>query len=107
MNNPLPEADGPTPPTKAGDEKEDQRPLVIAANLTSDVYNEENPPMDWADMSLLMPHEAIRSQMAMMVQSAAALPDDPSANEAWKVTLFAKWYIDYFFVRWDVNGKVR
>jgi hypothetical protein len=34
-----------------------------------------------------------------MVQSAAALPDDPSANEAWKVTLFAKWYIDYFFVR--------
>ncbi|KAL3771211.1 hypothetical protein ACHAWU_010298 [Discostella pseudostelligera] len=98
MINPLPEADGPTPPAKTVTGKEDQRPLVIAANLTSDVYTEENPPMDWADMCLLMPHEAIRSQMTMMVQSAAALPDDPSANEAWKVTLFAKWYIDYFFV---------
>ena len=72
---------------------------VIAANLTSDVYNEANPPMDWADMSLLVPHEAIRRQMAMMVWSAAALPDKPSVDELWKATLFAKWYIDYFFVR--------
>lgn len=70
----------------------------IVENLTSDVFNEDNPPMDWADAGLLIPHEAIRRQMAMMTQSAAAMPDEPVATEGWKLTLFAKWYIDYFYV---------
>lgn len=93
MINPLPA------PTKTGISNDDHRPFVIATNLTSDVYHEENLPMDWADMCLLIPHEAIRRQMTMMVQSAAALPDDPSPDEFWKATLFAKWYIEFFFVR--------
>ena len=96
MINPLPEDQRST--AKTGTGQKDQRPLVIAANLTSVVFNEENPPLDWADLCLLIPHEAIRCQMAMMAQSAAALPDDPSKNEQWKATLFAKWYIEYFFV---------
>jgi hypothetical protein len=78
---------------------EEQRLPIIATKLTSDVFNEANPPTDWADMSLLVPHEAIRRQMTMMVRSVAAMPTDPSVNELWKVYLFAKWYIDYFFVR--------
>lgn len=48
-------------------------------------------------MGLLIPHEAIRRQMSMMVQSANAMPDSPADNELWKATLFAKWYCDYFF----------
>lgn len=54
--------------------------------------------MDWADAGFLIPHEAIRRQMAMMTQSAVAMPDEPAATEAWKITLFAKWYIDYFYL---------
>lgn len=78
---------------------EEPRLPIIATKLTSDVFNEANPPTDWADMSLLVPHEAIRRQMTMMVRSVAAMPTDPLVNELWKVYLFAKWYIDYFFVR--------
>ncbi|KAL7524257.1 hypothetical protein ACHAXR_001858, partial [Thalassiosira sp. AJA248-18] len=66
--------------------------------LTSEVFNANFPPKDWADMGLLIPHEAIRRQMSMMVQSANAMPDSPANNELWKATLFAKWYCDYFFV---------
>ena len=52
--------------------------------------------MDWADAGLLIPHEAIRRQMKMMVQSVNAMPDD-SPPEAWKITLFSQWFIDYFY----------
>ncbi|KAL7543032.1 hypothetical protein ACHAWF_007311, partial [Thalassiosira exigua] len=65
--------------------------------LTSDVFGPTNPPKDWADLGLLIPHEGIRRQMTMMVQSASALPDDLSPNEAWKAELFAKWYVEYFY----------
>ena len=68
--------------------------LSIPEKLNSDFFNEDNPPVDWADTSLLIPHEAIRHQMKMMVQSVQAIPDDLENNEAWKVTLFSKWYID-------------
>lgn len=71
--------------------------LSIPEKLNSDFFNEDNPPVDWADTSLLIPHEAIRHQMKMMVQSVQAIPDDLENNEAWKVTLFSKWYIDYFY----------
>ena len=49
--------------------------------------------------SLLVPHEAIRRQMAMMARSVEAIPDDPAEDELWKLAHFAQWYIDYFFVR--------
>lgn len=55
--------------------------------------------MDWADAGLLIPHEAIRRQMKMMVQSVNAMPDDSpdDKDEAWKITLFSQWFIDYFY----------
>ena len=71
--------------------------LSIPEKLNSDFFNEDNPPVDWADTSLLIPHEAIRHQMKMMVQSVQAIPDNLEYDEAWKVTLFSKWYIDYFY----------
>lgn len=78
--------------------------------LTSEVFNEKNPPRDWADIGLLIPHEAIRRQMTMMVQSANAMPDDPAEDELWKATLFARWYIDYLFIsieeHHDVEEKI-
>ena len=46
---------------------------------------------------LLIPHEAIRRQMKMMVQSVNAMPDSPEDKEAWKITLFSKWFVDYFY----------
>lgn len=81
--------------------KDDEHPtttsLFVPSKLTSEVFNEENTPMDWADASLLIPHEAIRRQMNMMVQSVTAMPDSPEDKEAWKITLFSKWYIEYFY----------
>lgn len=71
---------------------------AIVNKLTSEVFNAGFPPMDWADMGLLIPHEAIRRQLTMMVQSVNALPDSPADNELWKATLFAKWYCEFFFV---------
>jgi hemerythrin-like domain-containing protein len=72
--------------------------LFVISKVTSEVFNEENPPMDWADAGLLIPHEAIRRQMKMMVQSVNAMPDDsPPEGEAWKITLFSQWFIDYFY----------
>jgi hemerythrin superfamily protein len=66
--------------------------------LTSDVFNNENLPTDWADVGLLIPHEAIRRQMTMMCQSAAAMPRSPGKDERWKITMFSSWFVDYFFV---------
>lgn len=68
-----------------------------AYKLTSDAFGVENPPKDWADMAFLVPHECIRRQMAMMVQSANALPEELKQDELWKATLFAKWYTEFFF----------
>ncbi|KAL3808372.1 hypothetical protein ACHAXA_005343 [Cyclostephanos tholiformis] len=72
--------------------------LAIVDKLSSEVFNSDFPPVDWADMSLLGPHEAIRRQMTMMTRSVRAIPDDPAEDELWKVTLFARWYTEYFFV---------
>ena len=71
--------------------------LFVPSKLTSEVFTEENPPTDWADAGLLIPHEAIRRQMTMMAQSVNAMPDSPDDKEAWKLTLFSKWYVDYFY----------
>jgi len=71
--------------------------LFIPSKLTSEVFNEANPPVDWADAGLLIPHEAIRRQMAMMIQSVNAMSDTPDDKDAWKLTLFSKWYSEYFY----------
>ncbi|KAK1736421.1 hypothetical protein QTG54_013021 [Skeletonema marinoi] len=71
--------------------------LFVPSKLTSEVFSTENPPLDWADAGLLIPHEAIRRQMAMMLQSVNAMSDSPEDKEAWKLTLFSKWYIEYLY----------
>lgn len=71
--------------------------LFVPSKLTSEVFSTENPPLDWADAGLLIPHEAIRRQMTMMVQSVNAMADSPEDKEAWKLTLFSKWYIEYLY----------
>ena len=35
--------------------------------------------------------------MKMMVQSVNAMPDSPEEKEAWKITLFSQWFVDYFY----------
>eukprot|EP00339_Tiarina_fusa_P021224 CAMPEP_0117076858 /NCGR_PEP_ID=MMETSP0472-20121206/54177_1 /TAXON_ID=693140 ORGANISM="Tiarina fusus, Strain LIS" /NCGR_SAMPLE_ID=MMETSP0472 /ASSEMBLY_ACC=CAM_ASM_000603 /LENGTH=48 /DNA_ID= /DNA_START= /DNA_END= /DNA_ORIENTATION= len=37
--------------------------------LTSQIFNTENPPKDWADVGLLIPHEPIRHQQQYMLKS--------------------------------------
>ena len=41
------------------DEKQAES-LFILEGITSDYFTKENPPKDWADVSFLIPHEAIR-----------------------------------------------
>lgn len=65
--------------------------------LTSSVYNTKNPPKDWCDVSLLMPHEAIRMEMAAMNASVAALKECyDDAKDGWRVLHFSQWYLDIF-----------
>ena len=33
----------------------------------------------------------------MMVQSVNAMPDSPEDKKAWKITLFSKWFVYYFY----------
>ena len=68
----------------------------VPQGLTSEVYGVDNPPKDWADIGLLIPHEAIRHEMTAMVASAKALKADGDASEAWRVLYFAEWYVDIF-----------
>ncbi len=46
-------------------EKEESSPFK-PSGLTSSVYSVKNPPKDWCDIGLLLPHEAIRMMMAAM-----------------------------------------
>jgi len=65
--------------------------------LTSSVYNSKNPPKDWCDVSLLMPHEAIRMEMAAMNASVAALKENyDDAKDGWRILYFSQWYLDIF-----------
>ena len=65
--------------------------------LTSSVYNMKNPPKDWCDVSLLMPHEAIRMEMMAMKASVAALHEYyDDAKDGWRVLYFSQWYLDVF-----------
>ncbi|KAL3768366.1 hypothetical protein ACHAW5_005204 [Stephanodiscus triporus] len=77
-------------------EKEETSPFK-PEGLTSSVYNVENPPKDWCDVGLLLPHEAIRMEMAAMKASVEALKEDyDDAKDDWRVLYFSQWYIDIF-----------
>jgi len=66
--------------------------------LTSDVFGPENPPRDWADASLLVPHEALRMEMNCMIKSVDKLSELSKSNamQSWQVVYFCEWYLDVF-----------
>ena len=67
------------------------------SGFTSSVYTVNNPPKDWCDIGLLLPHEAIRMEMAAMNASVLALKEDyDDAKDDWHVLYFSQWYIDIF-----------
>jgi hypothetical protein len=76
--------------------KEETSPFKLSG-FTSSVYTVNNPPKDWCDIGLLLPHEAIRMEMAAMNASVAALKEDyDDAKDDWRVLYFSQWYIDIF-----------
>lgn len=66
--------------------------------LTSDVFGPENPPKDWADASLLVPHENIRREMQRMTDSADKLVElsKLKSMQSWQAVYFCEWYLDCF-----------
>lgn len=77
--------------------EEDTKAPVVVSMVTSEVYSEDDPPRDWADIGLLVPHEAIRREMAAMENSVASLPAELSKASSWKGLYFSQWYVDYFY----------
>jgi hypothetical protein len=65
---------------------------VVPAGLTSDVFGAENPLQDWCDISLLIPHEALRREMSAMERSVEALKED---YDFWRSLYFAEWFVDF------------
>ena len=78
----------------------DYTPLVILDEIRSNCFGKDNPPTDWADLSLLLPHEALRREMDAMRKSVEALRDhyDDSPDKTWRVLYFCEWYIDSFHI---------
>ena len=68
--------------------------MFVLEKITSSVYGVDNPPIDWADISLLVPHEAIRREMTRMCLSINKLNE--SRGEAWQVVYFCEWFTDQF-----------
>jgi hemerythrin-like domain-containing protein len=69
---------------------------VVPADLTSDVFGAENPPKDWCDISLLIPHEALRREMSAMERSIEALKADyDDEKDYWRSLYFAEWFVDF------------
>jgi hypothetical protein len=67
--------------------------------LTPSVYNMKNPPKDWCDVSLLIPHEAIRMEMEVMAMKAsvAALHEYyDETKDGWRLLYFSQCYLDVF-----------
>jgi len=85
-------------------------PGIVVSGLTSEVYNKSNPPTDWADLSLLIPHEPLREGLSAMEESVQALLNRTSAAAAkgdecddaknedcsWRVVYFCEWVLDAF-----------
>lgn len=64
--------------------------------LTSAVYTMKNPPQDWCDISFLIPHEAIRHELAALYDSIDALDGSTAIRHSWKTLYFAKWFVNVF-----------
>jgi hemerythrin-like domain-containing protein len=72
--------------------------LFVPENITSEVYGPQNLPKDWADVSLLIPHECIRREMQHMLASIDKLCELSSKGESivqpWKTLYFCEWFVD-------------
>lgn len=72
--------------------------------LTSSVYGTDNPPKNFADAMMLLPHETIRREMdalQMSVKKLVSRIEDKSyqggqAYQSWQAIYFCEWYIDIF-----------
>uniref|UniRef100_A0A0G4GXD0 Hemerythrin-like domain-containing protein n=2 Tax=Chromera velia CCMP2878 TaxID=1169474 RepID=A0A0G4GXD0_9ALVE len=62
----------------------------VPGKLTSLVISDVQ---DWADASLLVPHEGIRVEMEALSETLPYLED----GEPWKLDLFLHWYKTYFY----------
>jgi len=63
----------------------------ISSGLSSEVYNSKNPPKDWADVALLVPHEGLRRELSAMLTSVEALDGN---SQSWQILFFAEWFVD-------------
>lgn len=76
--------------------------LFIVDKITSSLYSRENPPRDWADISFLIPHEAIRREMAAMTRSITKLNNGSQEDgkehgfQPWQAVYFCEWFADHF-----------
>jgi len=52
-------------------------------------------PKDWADDSLLIPHETIRNALNTLVDLLT--PDYFESNDDWKIEAILKWYSDFVY----------
>ncbi len=69
---------------------------VIPENLTSSIFGKDNPPKDWADISLLIPHECIRREEKAMLASIDKLHEliQAKKEKSWQVLYFCQWFIE-------------
>lgn len=74
--------------------------LTVPAKLTSRAFSVSNPPTDWCDVALLIPHETIRHEMNGMLAAVQGMTDEGKSSrgapDAWRLMYFAEWYLDYF-----------
>lgn len=68
-------------------------PIAVPEKLTSTAFSVSNPPKDWCDAGLLIPHESIRHEMKAMQVSVEAM----DTKEAWRLVYFAEWFLDCFY----------
>lgn len=72
--------------------------FVRIEQLSSSVYGESNPPKDWADITLLIPHEALRGELAKGCNSIDQLVSNNSSGSPWQVVYFCEWVVDFLLV---------
>ncbi|KAI2504697.1 Hemerythrin HHE cation binding domain [Fragilaria crotonensis] len=81
--------------------------LSNSEKLTSSVYGVHNPPQDWADVALLIPHEAIRRELTAMCRSVDQLvylfvndedtrETHKALHEGWRAVYFCEWFVGPF-----------
>lgn len=67
--------------------------------VTSPVISVKHPPKDWADVVMLVPHEAVRRECAAMAKSTDKLAANVAADEYqdWQGVLLAEWFVNHFY----------